>query len=519
MTEEKQLLTKEQVWDVLAFADSLNRGFDIGGVYTPDMLNQNLVNLTNNVNVPSYEKIIKALDSAPVSTEVLQSFSQYMEYFSSIYNKVATYKANLLAFDLSYSCCNASGEDYKSKEYLEDKKRVHKFLNGFRYKELFRNSVRNLIRNGIYYTWFRDNGVSIDNPKVKAKYTLQVMPQSYCQLTGYSELGMLYDFDMSYFLQPAIDIDLFAPVFKDYRNNVMGDSYTHYKDYIPSNQFKYRDGTFALWTQTSPADGAWVFKYDTSNFAVVPPLATLMKNTVLDNEIQKLQYDKDIAGAYGLLMTDLKMLNSAEPNATALQPEFLGFLLNKVQSGLKKNIKVGVMPGERTDFYQFEDKNPNSYSEQLKTSSGTGVSASRLIYSSDKMSQSEIENAILTDYAEMSGLYSQFEQFLNYYVNKKTRKYKFSFKFEGTPYRFERESRQDKIMDLADRGIVLNESAFASAFGYEPQLFEAMIDEAKNGDFSDKLTQLISIHTASNNKAGRPRKRSALSTPSRDYDD
>nr|DAK91385.1 MAG TPA: portal protein [Caudoviricetes sp.] len=518
MTEEKQLLTKDQVWDVLAFADKLARGFDIGGVYTPELLNQNLVNLTNNTNIPNYEKVIKALNAAPVSTDVLQSFSQYMEYFSSIYNKVATYKSNLLAFDLSYSCYNASGDDYKSKEYLEDKKRIHKFLNGFRYKELFKNVVRNLMRNGIYYTWFRDNGVAIDNTKIKAKYTLQVMPQSYCQLTGYSELGLLYDFDMSYFIQPGIDIDLFAPVFKDYRNNVLGEDYSHYKNYVPSNQFKYRDGTFALWTQTSPADGAWAFKYDTSNFAIVPPLATLMKDTVLDNEIQKLQYDKDIAGAYGLLMTDLKMLNSAEPNATALQPEFLGFLLNKVQSGLKRNIKVGVMPGERTSFYQFEDKNPDSYSDQLKTSSSMGASASRLIYSSDKMSQSEIENAILTDYADMSNLYSQFEQFLNYFANKKTRKYKFNFKFEGTPYRFEKESRQDRILELADRGIVLNESAFASAFGYEPQIFEAMVDEAKNGNFSDKLLQLISIHTSSNNKGGRPRKRSALSTPSRDYE-
>ena len=64
----------------------------------------------------------------------------------------------------------------------------------------------------------------------------------------------------------------------------------------------------------------------------------------------------------------------------------------------------------------------------------------------------------------------------------------------------------------------MNESAFASAFGYEPQIFEAMVDEAKNGNFSDKLLQLISIHTSSNNKGGRPRKRSALSTPSRDYE-
>lgn len=513
-----ELLTKSQTWDVLEFAQTLYNQLD--GVYTPEMLNQNLVNLNNNVQVPTYQKIVSALRDMPDGAEILSSFSQYMEYFDSIYNKVATYKANMLSFDLSFVCTNANDKDYESDEYKKDKARVYKFLNAFPYKSQFRNVVKNLLRTGVYYTWFRDNGVKLDT-KGATKYTLQILPQTYCKMTGYWNDSLpLFDFDMTYFLQPSIDIDLFAPVFKEYWLNVYGsEEMETAKDYIPSNNFGMRTGTFALWTQTSPKDGAWAFKYDTSNFAVVPPLASLMKDTIFDDEIAKLQRDKDFASAYALLVGDMKMLGSNEPNAFAVQPKQLAYLLSLLQRGLRRNIKVGAMPAERTDFYQYEDKNPDLYSNYIKTNGSIGASASRLIYSTDKMSQAEIENAIITDYAEIAHLYAQFEQFLNYYVNQRTRTYKFKFMLEGSVYPFERQYRQDRLLELADRGLVLNESAFASAYGYPPQVFSAMLEEAKNGGLTDKLTPLISIHTTSGGEGGRPRKRSALSTPSRDYDD
>ena len=116
MTEETKqgepLISRENVWDVLQFADGLYKGYPWlygGGVYTPEILNQNLENLNNDAQVPTYKKIIKALSNAVDNEDVLRSFSQYMEYFDTIYEKVANYKANILAFDLNPVCQNASG--------------------------------------------------------------------------------------------------------------------------------------------------------------------------------------------------------------------------------------------------------------------------------------------------------------------------------------------------------------------------------------------------------------------------
>ena len=61
---------------------------------------------------------------------------------------------------------------------------------------------------------------------------------------------------MMYFLKPGVSIDGFDPVFKKYYNKIFG-SKDGVNNYNPTNPFPKRDGTYAMWTQTSPTDGAW----------------------------------------------------------------------------------------------------------------------------------------------------------------------------------------------------------------------------------------------------------------------
>ena len=522
MTEEikqgEPLISREDVWDVLQFSDALYKGYPWlygGGVYTPEILNQNLENLNNDAIVPTYKKVIKALSDAVDNEDVLRSFSQYMGYFDIIYDKVANYKANMLSFDLNPVCENANGSDYDSKEYKEDKARVNKFLFNFDYQHVFRDIVKNLLRSGVYYCWYRESA----KKNGAQKYAIQMLPQKYCKITGYWENGLLFDVDLSFLLSGMVDIDLYAPIFGEYFDDLFKSESVD--NYIPSNQFNNRTGTWSYWTQTSPDKGAWCFKADTSTFATVPPLANLMRNTVLDAEVQKLQYDKDFASAYGILVGQMMMKkDSKEPNDFSIDPRLLGQLLNLVQSGLSRTIKVGAMPTENNKFYQFQDYNESMYTNHNLNTSALGASATRVIYTTDKCSEAELIAQITTDAGEVKKLYYQFTNFLNFFVNKKTKKYKFYFHFDGLEYWFDKEHRRDKMLELADRGIILNEGAWAQAYGYPPHIFEQALDEGKNGTLTDKLGMLLSIHTASstvNSQGGRPRKR-RVATDSRDYD-
>jgi hypothetical protein len=140
---------------------------------------------------------------------------------------------------------------------------------------------------------------------------------------------------------------------------------------------------------------------------------------------------------------------------------------------------------------------------QYKTTLATGAGASRILYSSDKMSQEEIRNAILADYSIMRKVYAQFNNFLDFYVNQLTKHYKFKFSFDGSIFGFEREWRKDGLMKLASTGIVLNETAFASAFGYDPVMFGYMLKETSADEsWMDNLSSLQSIFTTPNNGGG-----------------
>ena len=534
----QDMLTEEQAQWLKEIFVSFSDNLISSNIFTPSLLNQNLRNLNNNAQIPTYDNLTKALNNAVESGELLQAYQEWMEFAEITFKRLLEYYANILSFDLSYTCVNVKKKDeYKSARYQKDKRIVENFLTNFNYKEEFYKVVHQMMRTETAFYWFRNNE-DINDPK----YTLQLMPQNYCMITGAWEKGLLYDFDMNYFLRPGVNINGYDPAFKEFMRKIYEDGNT-IANYKPDNPFNKRSGTFAYWTQTSPLyfhntlpSGAWVFKWDMSNFNNVPFLSSLMRDAIMNIPTRKLQYDKDALGAYAYLIGEIGMLKSNEPNATAFDPIRLGTLLQIVKQAIGKHIVVGAMPSNENKWYQFKDENTSMAETQIKTTLASGAGASRILYASDKMSQEEIRNAILTDYNLMKKIYTQFNNFLEFYVNNLTKQYKFKFAFDGSNYGFEREWRKDGIMKMAQTGIVLNDTAFASAFGYDPVMFSYMLKETSaEGSWLENRSTLQSIfttgnvgsgHTNSNvdgteyihtGRPGRPPKAN-VSSDSREYD-
>ena len=486
----------------VAFSDTL---LNVDNMFTPSLLNQNLINLNSNPKIPTYDTLVKTLANAKNNAKELRGYQEWMELAEITFKRLLEYYANMLAFDLSYVCINAKNKsEFSTAKYKKDKQKVEDFLTHFNYKKEFLKAVRQMMRTETAFYWLRNNN-DINDPQ----YTLQLMPQEYCLITGAWEKGYLYDFDMNYFLEPGVDINGFDPVFKEF----MAEMYKGngvYNNYNPTNKFDKRTGMFAYWTQTSPIyehnglpSGAWVFKLDDSTFNDIPFLSSLMRDAIMNIPTRKLQYDKDALGAYAYLIGEIKMLKANEPNATAFDPIRLGTLLQIVKQAIGKHIVVGAMPSNENKWYQFKDENTSMAETQIKTTLASGAGASRILYASDKMSQEEIRNAILSDYNVMRKVYSQFNNFLDFYVNQLTKHYKFKFMFDGSTYGFEREWRKDGIMKLAQTGIVLNETAFASAFGYDPVMFGYMLKESSGeNSWMQNLSSLQSIFTTSNVGSG-----------------
>lgn len=530
--ENKIMLSEQELFDVMSFAQQIYNAGNVYGAVTPSLLNNNLNLLNNKSNVPKSGDVEKALVNYIDNATALQEYTDFAESFDMIFKRILNYYVNMLSFNLSYAPVNVQdAEEYESEEFKADKRRVEKFLRAFDYKEEFRKVLKNVLKSETYYTWLRTNSgktadLEQEPEKVKklSKYTLQVMPQTHCMITGYSELGLLYDVDMNYFLKAGVDINQFDPIFKKYFNETYGENKN--PKYNPIAPFGNRNGTFAMWHQTSPEVGAWAFKFDSSNFNSTPFLAPMVKNVLTDNEVKALQNDANIIAAHGILAGEIPLLDKQKSgqvaDAMAWKPSTFKTFMQLVSAGLDKNVKAVAMPAENIHFYQYENKNPEMLSDQLKITSGSGASASRIIYSSDKVSQAELEAQITNDYNIVARMYSQFEAFLNYYINRKLKKYKYEFSFSGSTYAFINEPRNKAIMDLANVGIVLNPTVYAGLINMKPYEFEASLKEGHYGELTKLLTPLMSLHNQTKD-SGRPKSDSSDLTDggsiARDYDE
>ena len=431
-----KLLSKEQVDAVVQFSEGLY-AYDKFGYWSPWLSNSTLQGLNNNPKTPSVDKVREALANYKDSAETIQGYMEYMNFYDMLFARTVMSYVNALSFDLQMVCTNAfTQDDYQSDEYLADKRRIEDFLNKFNYKYEFRKVVEQIMLHEAYFTWFRKTKWGNKG----MKFALQTLPQDRCLLTGYWEKGLLFDFDMSYFLQAGVDIDGYDPAFKKYYNRVFGNSASSMMDYRPTNPLDERIGSYAMWTQTSPEDGAWVFKFSPSNFNTTPFLAPYLKNAITNDEVEQLQRSKDLQEAYAILAGEIATFDNAKSGTQADQmvfnPKTLGQFMSKAKTGLSNGIRLAALPLKNLDMYQFEDKNTDMYQTQLSTSAAVGTGLSRVIYSTDRMSNAEIEAAKDETYNTMKPLYYQFSNFMEFYANKLTKKYHFKFILHTAPFTF-----------------------------------------------------------------------------------
>lgn len=500
--EEK--ISRSDIQDVIDFSAGL---MAVDNFYSPFLSNQLLTNLNNNPRLPSAESVKKALNDYKNSGEELQGFVEFASSFDMIFKRTLYSYANALAFDLQVTCKNAYTEsDYQSDEYKKDRQTVDNFLTNFDYKKEFYNVLLNVLKRDTYFTWFRKTKTG---NRGKMKFALQIMPQDYCMLTGYFEKGLLWSMNQLYWTLPGVDLDSYDPSLKRTYQRALENAELNYKPSAPLNE---RNGSYALWADVSPLDGAWCFKWATDNFANNPFLSPYVANVLRSDEIGELQYNKDLIAASGILAGEIQLYDQArsgqKANQFSIDPKTLGAFMQKVKSGLNGAAKIAAVPLANIKYFQFEDKNPNSYTNELTTTAGIGTGISRVIYSSDKMSNAELEAALNEVYQTMKPMYAQFNNFLDFYVNQMTSKYKFKFEFVGSNYQFERDARFDKMMKMADKGLVLNSSAWASAVGMNPVTFDRMLAESKYTGWIDKYATLMlnANTTAQSNEGGRPRK-------------
>ncbi len=506
---EKVLLSEEEVYDVLKMAQSIYSGVSGQGFYpsvwTPDLVNQRFRDITLTPQVATLAKINEALSAPKENEEALIGYSQWLELNSILYRRVLLYYSGLLSFDWNYVATNVKdSKEFKSPSYKRDLLVVQEFFDKFNVKESFATVLKEMLRNETYYGVLRDEG---------ERFTIQELPRQYCKLVGRFDYGLLFSFNMNWFLQGGLNLDMYPEIFKKFYRQAFMDSST--KGYNPALPVGSRDSNWVYWVDCDPEKNFVAFKLFPEIGTNISFLSAYMPDAILQPLVRSLQLDSYIADASKLLAGAVPYLKDAKASVKdqiALSPETLGKFLALMKSALPQAIKVVSVPLEDIQGVEFTG-NEKMYDSYLSTAAASSGVNSRLIYAKDRQNLLETKLSMDIDINILRPVYWMFENMLQFWVNQRTSKYKFKFIFEGFNTTIDRDERRTSVLQLAENGLVL-EQKFASAWGMSPFDLRRMMEESKASDFVGRLTPIVkaSQKPASTNENGRhPKKESELS--------
>lgn len=500
--EEQVLLSPEEVKNTLfsfmEFTKGLNNGM-YPSVITPLMLNQRMQDLTMNpAGEVTQEMLDRALGDVKNSEVDLQAIGQYFENTSSVYKRLLSYLNSMLAFDLSMTCVNAEKEDYGTMAYKKDQKLMEEFLDKFDYQKEFAIATKEMLRNELF----------VCSPRFDSeRYVLQELPSSpiYSKITGRWAYGILFSINMMFFVLPGIDLDLFDPFFKRAYRELWGNGKA--PEYIPTLPANSRGGSsWAHWRDV-PVSAGWAFKMSPEIATRIPYFASLFQDIFLIPIVRTLQKNINMSAATRLIAGEVPYLNNSSAKVSdqiAISGDTLAKFLQLVSSALTSAIKVIAAPLNDIKGITFEGDN-TMYPEYLKTALASSGINTNLIFTSDvRPNQLESQLSLNVDEQLMTALYPQFNAFLNYNINKRTKKFKWDFEFEGTKFFTNRAERFDRQKDLMNLGILLPQK-ISAAIGMKPQSFRRQMEESNATNWLDKLTPIIqSAQLSSSDKVGRP---------------
>jgi hypothetical protein len=505
----EEILSEEAVWDIIQFARNLSNGGYGMGIVTPDLLVSRLRDITMNPQAATQDSLDKALADPKNSEIELQGFSESFELTSQPYKRLLSFLGNLLSWDLTYTCTNATFKDYSGSKYQKDLQVVGSFLDKFDYKKEFSTVVREMLRNEAYFCAPRFDG---------NKYVLQELPAKpdYTKITGRWDYGLLFSINMYWFILPGISLDMYPKFFAQKYMELWGGENagnTGIRPYNPAMPPELRgQSSWVLW-QDVPVDVGWVFKLNPEVITRVPYFSPLFNDLILQALMRNLQKNINMSTASRLLLGQvgkLKDTSVKERNQFDISPDLLGKFLALVKSAIADSIKVAAAPLENLQSISFPAEN-EVYDSYLKTAlASSGVNTNLIFTSNMRPNIMETQLSLNADEQLMMALYPQFSSFLEYQINKLTKYFKFKFEFEGSQFFNNREQRFDKQMTLLDKGIVLPHK-IAASLGMSPQDFLRQLDEARANGFVDNLTPIVSAFQMSGKggetgKAGRPQK-------------
>ena len=512
---ENEQLSQEQVnqvlnaFNFLEFSNAYRNSYygSSAGYFTPDIVNQQMQNINMNPVEATLSSLEEALSNPKDSEEILRNYATSIENKNMYYKRLARYFPDMASFHLTFDCINIEKDsDFNSKEYKEDLKVLDEFTSKFNYKEEFQAVMRQLIRQGVYYCVLRTD---------ESKYCLQELPPDFCKITGRHPYGLLFDFNMQWFIgNYGVDINMYPKIFKKMYRDVFNRVGTDYK---PSGKVDKRHSSFVYWHQCSPAEGFWMWKISPELATIVPYFAPMFPNLSFGKIARDLQNDKYFIEAskllVGIIGFNKDMKSGQVANSINITPDVLGKFLGVARKGLNKQIGLVALPMDSIETVDFDVSQNNIENDYLKNVASQSIASYSSLFATEKLNSHQSKLASAIDMNFVNSMYEMFSDFVEYQVNSRTKKFKFRIHFNDMYIPDQQAQVLSSFKDLSNLGI-LDVQLAARACDVTPFELMRRLQMSKSMGFDKKLISLSEIispkssstktNGASTGKVGRP---------------
>lgn len=467
------------------YANAMNNSHLNNYLSNPYIMNEILKNINMKPAGQDRDDLIKMVQNPKENEQQLRRFAQYLYNVQAPFKRLVHYYADILSFDLSIYPTNATEKDMKSDSFKKQYDKIWKFFAKFDYKKEFKNIALGMMLEDSKFMYLREDANRIG---------FQEMPTDYCLIDSKFTYGWMYSFDLNYFSQQGVDINGFAPEFKEYYSNYLN-LLNKNIDYAPNIRPELRKGRWTYWQQINPKN-SWVFKFHDTFAGLIPPLLGLFVDANEIDAYKQLQSTKTSLEVFNLLIGLIpinKNKSSTKTDDLAIGADLAGEFNALINGQLPDGVKFGTVPFD--DVLQFDFSKNSQTKDDIVGDALTSFYASsgtdQAMFNADKPNATTMKASTMIDGEFVKRMYGVFEAFLDYQLAKRFDKFNFKVKFSGTI--FDEEERFNNAVKMAEYGIITPDLP-AALHVTEKELRDGMA-LMKSLGYPDMFTPVQTSHT------------------------
>lgn len=471
-TEDLTHIQKYEQW-VEGFSSTYNRLKNYA--YTPQYGNIAIKDVNVHPSKPTKEALQKMLLSPQNYENEMRSFSEYLYYAVTQYERTVQHNGNILDFD--YVLVNYDDEPEgaeKAKRYKYNKKKAEMWLKKFKVKDQLANITTQIVLKGgkFFYLRFSDEYI-----------LLQEMPEEYSYITSKNEITYSYGFDMTFFDKYPDSIGGYAPEFGEW-----------FKEFMYQRRF---DRDYWIYKQM-PEELSVVFKFDEWSPLIRPPFSGTFKDALQIEDYKDMLRLKTELETWKVIFMEIPKDKDGIPT---IDEKLAARFNNLVQNQLPTGVIATSTPFaiEPVSFEQSQNMNQIVGKGEEIFWNGTGVAN---LFNGDAKGNMALKASIMSDYLMMSQMYDQYERFINYHLNLICKEYKFGIKFLRRCAYFKDEDTDRYFKEMQGGSPP---ELFMASKGFEPHEMESFLKASMKSGIRDLFQPTSTAFTQSgNDEGGRP---------------